>query len=562
MRLTIGRQILAVCMLVTLAFTGLNVYTYVQINSMKDGYDGIIKRSAPLVFDVKDLEKGLNAQSALVRAYILTADNKYRIQYDESRTAMDKTIESLESKLITPEGKEKVTAVKAALAEYHGIADMALRVRRDQGQEEAVKFVASAGPKIKNTEEKMTDITKFLTERMELRTKQNEAAADGMQHIILSLNAVGLLFAIVTTILLSRRISRPLAAVVAVAEEIAEGDLKSKSIQYSGNDEIADLLGAFTKMTSNLQLLVGQVVKASEQVAAASEQLTASAEQSAQAAGQVAETVIAVASGAEDQTKAIDDANTVVKDMVFAIGRIADSSNQVTAQSVETARAAEAGGEAVVLATKQMDTIKQSVQESSKVVQKLGDSSKQIGEIVDVITQIAGQTNLLALNAAIEAARAGEQGRGFAVVAEEVRKLAEQSHGAALKISDIVKDIQGETELAVESIQQGTVEVVRGTEVISATGSRFGDIVELVRNLNGQLHEISATTEELSAASDKVVHSVDRVKHIADETAGNTETISAAAQEQSASMQEIASSSQALAHMAEGLQEVVQRFKL
>ena len=130
------------------------------------------------------------------------------------------------------------------------------------------------------------------------------------------------------------------------------------------------------------------------------------------------------------------------------------------------------------------------------------------------------------------------------------------------KITIIIKEIQGDTKSAVTTMEQGTGEVTRGTEVIAATGEQFNKIAVMVQSLNNQIQEISAASEELSASSAHVIDSVDSVKVIAAETAGNTQTISAAAQEQSASMQEIASSSQALAHMAGELKEILSKFRV
>lgn len=200
--------------------------------------------------------------------------------------------------------------------------------------------------------------------------------------------------------------------------------------------------------------------------------------------------------------------------------------------------------------------------QSADGVQRLGENSRQIGEIVDVISGISAQTNLLALNAAIEAARAGEQGRGFAVVADEVRKLAEQSQLAAKKIATIIKEIQCQTETVVKIMNQGTVDVDRGTIVIAATGERFQHIVLLVQDLTGQIEEISVSAQEIAASGDKVENVVDHVKSMSIHTADNTQTISAAAEEQAASMEEISSSSRALADMADKLQVEVLKFKL
>lgn len=562
MRVTIGKQILLVCMMVVIAFTGINVYTYYQIDNIQNGYDSVLSRSVPLVLEVKDLNIELKSQSALVRGYILTANPQYTQSYNHSKDKMNGIMSSLENKLQTPEGKEKVNDLKIALKNYQMVADQGISLRDTAGQQEALQAVAAAGAKIQAAEKVMNDTVQFLAERMDLRIKENDSAADTIQQM-LGLWALIIFFAAcIATFYLARRIARPLSALANAAQNIANGNLTLATIHYQANDEISDLIMAFRSMTEHLRNLVTQVAKSSEQVAAASEELTASSEQSAQAAGQVAETITNVATGATHQVDAVEQAVATVQEMTTEINHIASNSHKVSDKSGETARAAAAGGEAVLQAAQQMQAIKNSVSQSAQVVEKLGQRSQQVGEIVEVISGIAGQTNLLALNAAIEAARAGEQGRGFAVVADEVRKLAEQSHEAAKKISTIIRDIQAETTIAVTSMNQGTTEVTKGTEVIAATGDRFTFIVTMVEELNREIQEISVTTEELSASSTEVVHSVNKIRKVASDTAADTETISAAAEEQSASMEEIASSSQSLAHMASELQGVISKFRL
>jgi len=174
---------------------------------------------------------------------------------------------------------------------------------------------------------------------------------------------------------------------------------------------------------------------------------------------------------------------------------------------------------------------KDAVEESAEVVQGLGERSKQIGEIVSVITGIAEQTNLLTLNAAIEAARAGEAGRGFAVVADEVKNLAEESKGAAEKISTLIKETQSETERAVKSMEAGTAEVEEGANIVNEALVALENIAAGSQEVANMVEEISASTQQQQVGIENVVKSIDGIAAVAQESAAGTQEASGAAQE-------------------------------
>ncbi|MDR3564278.1 MAG: methyl-accepting chemotaxis protein [Negativicutes bacterium] len=361
-------------------------------------------------------------------------------------------------------------------------------------------------------------------------------------------------------VVLARRFTAPIVSMQCQAERISQGDLTQK-IDIASKDEIGLLGRALDAMVVNLKNLIGQVQRDAEQVSASSDQLTASAEQSAQAANQVAASITTVAQGADKQLGVVRDAAAVVEKMSESIRQVAANANTVSEQSARTAETAKEGGESIERAVRQMTGLEKTVSASAQVVTRLGERSKEIGQIIGTISGIAGQTNLLALNAAIEAARAGEQGRGFAVVAEEVRKLAEQSQEAAKQIENLIGQIQNETGKAVQAMDEGTREVKAGTGVVNEAGIAFQQIIGMVTQLSDQVGEISTAIQQLANGSQQIVTSVGEIDKLTKAATGETQTVSAATEEQSASMEEIASSSHSLAKMAENLQRAVGKFR-
>lgn len=355
---------------------------------------------------------------------------------------------------------------------------------------------------------------------------------------------------------------RPLKAVVNELKEVSNGNLAVNTVTINSYDEIGELSHAVTVMTKKLRVLIKQVLQGSEQVASSSEELTACAGQSAQAATQVAVSITDLANGTEKQRQSIYDTSAALEQMSTSIQQIATNTNTVAEASEKTAVVANEGGSAVKSAVNQMNIIEKTVMDSAEIVAKLGERSKEIGQIVDTISGIAGQTNLLALNAAIEAARAGEQGRGFAVVAEEVRKLAEQSQDAAKQIATLISEIQGETTVAVAAMNNGTREVKTGGEVVQKAGQSFEKIVSLVNDVSGQIREVSVAIQQMSSGSQQIVAAVRDIDMISKNIAGQTQSVSATSEEQTASMEEIASSSQALATIAQDLHSAVTKFQV
>ncbi|OCL27730.1 hypothetical protein U472_04040 [Orenia metallireducens] len=208
-----------------------------------------------------------------------------------------------------------------------------------------------------------------------------------------------------------------------------------------------------------------------------------------------------------------------------------------------------------------INRMKISAQDVSGIIFALGENSKEIDEIVNLIGNIAEQTNLLALNAAIEAARAGEYGRGFAVVADEIRELAEESSVATSNIAKLIRNIQNQVDKAVEQMKNSEGVVSDSVESIEETVDRFKDIKEIALELSQVIQSVTFNIDSMNHKSHDIKNAIDNMASVTEEFAANTEEVSASSQQQSAITQEIISSSQELAIMSTDLSKLVDRFK-
>ncbi len=372
----------------------------------------------------------------------------------------------------------------------------------------------------------------------------------------------GVILVIVILFFIARSIANPIKEMAAIAQQVADGNLTVQVQQASGKDELGILADSFRKMLNSLRTLIRQTGQASEQVAASSEQLTASAQQSAEASNNVAQSIQQVALGSEKQVSAVNDTSAIVEEISATMEEVAATAGEMANLSNQTVIAAKEGKKSIDTAVNQMSAVSSGSKQAQIAAEALKVSSAQIGEIVGLISTIAGQTNLLALNAAIEAARAGEQGRGFAVVAEEVRKLAEQSETAAQQIKGLVEKNHGSINGVVGAIDIAIRDITQGVELVNVAGTSFAAINEQISQVTEQVAIIAKAVSEAALGSQRIVSSIKDVEKLSRDAAAESQNVSAATEEQSASMEEIAASSQALAKLAEGLQLSVSKFRI
>jgi methyl-accepting chemotaxis protein len=354
----------------------------------------------------------------------------------------------------------------------------------------------------------------------------------------------------------------PVKKISKAFKRIEKGDLEVSFASDFSDNEIGDAAKSCQKVLIRIRTLVKEVQQIGETVASSSQELASSSEQMNATAQQLSSSTQQISRGSSTQAERVEETAKIIGTMTKSVDDIATNSQTAKETSSEASEIAQIGMESVNESVQKMEQIYQSVNASADVIQTLGERSKEITQILDVITNITDQTNLLALNAAIEAARAGEHGRGFAVVAEEVKNLAEDSKEAADRIDIIIKEIQANTGKAVESMSQGTKEVSEGKEIVDKAGEALGQVAVMSQKTAELVEDISFATEQQKAGTEMVAAAIDEIATIAEESASASEESASGVEELTASMEEMTSRAQELSETAVTLHTSIGSFKV
>ena len=491
-------------------------------------------------------------------------------EIDAARAAAGEFIANYD-KTITSGPVEDAAKAKAFAARTKYIADnqkarqLARLATTPQTQAEFIKYYEQTlDASFREYIADLEDLIQIVTKANIAEQKAFNDTSANMITMFITIVITATIILFVLGMFLARNITTVLGEVTDMALNMSENDLTHKLSPKTTTrlDEFGDMGRALDTMQTNLNTSMKSIGSIAENIAASSEELTANADQTAKASTDVANSTTVILSSTEEAGRQLEKALELVKNSEVSLQDMADSANTVAGTAVNTSGTAQEGYQSVETAVISINSVGKSTSRVTEAVTELKDSSTKIGEIVEMITGIASQTNLLALNAAIEAARAGEHGRGFAVVAEEVRKLAEESGGAAEQIGELIRKNTVSIEHTVSLMDEQRSLVDQGVEKVNLSGEAFAKILSMIENLTSQIQNISAGVEETAAGSKQIVTANEAVAAAAGKTMEEVTNVSAAAQEQAASTEEIASSSQVLAQMAEELNIISSKFKL
>jgi len=315
-------------------------------------------------------------------------------------------------------------------------------------------------------------------------------------------------------------------------EEIANGNLTAEV--KVGEDVTGVIAESVNGMVGQLRSIIDRVKTATVEVSSSASQIQA--------------TTASLSKGSEEQSAQIVGTSTAVKEMASSIQKVADKTEESADVAKDARKRAGEGSAAVAATIDGMNRIRTQVQETSKRIKRLGESSQEIGEIVQLISDIADRTSILALNASIQASMAGDAGQGFAVVAEEVERLADRSNEATKQISTLIKAIQTDTAEAISGMEESTKEVVEGSKLAAEAGQTLSDIDNVSSQLAELIDSISLAAKQQARGAEEVSKSMIEISEVTQQTAAGTS--------------QAAVSVSHLAELADELRGSVSQFKL
>ena len=535
---------------------------------------GVVKAWSDNFRIISDMSDNLNSARLKASMIFITDDPAKQAQllkeFNDSKAEFEKNLDLADQWVTTheftnPEGKEKSEAALQTIKEnwkaYQDASKKTLDLYKAGKKEDAAdSFENVARPSFLNIQKTILEEKGFSADQIDKFDNEANATYARVRTTMIIVLALVLLITIGVVAYLMREIKSGVNAVLKGAKEGEARNLAYR-IPVDRSDEFGHIAASFNHMFDEFRDMTKEFQASADIVDQSAIQLTETAEQSAEATQSIAQSITEVAGSTQEQMDYV----TKTKEEVDAFSEGVDKSlatmNTICRHVEVTTQMTQEGGKLVQATVEQMHSIADTVEQSSAVIEKLGERSKEIGAIIDTISGIAEQTNLLALNAAIEAARAGEHGRGFSVVAEEVRKLAEESQEAATKISDLIAAIQKETGAAVSAMETGRTEAEKGRANVQSTGEGFKAIMDRIEGIHSDTQLIMGTMQDIDESGKKIVGYTDNIHGSSQKISSSTETVSAAAEEQSAGMEEIAASSRQLAEQAQKLKDALGKFR-
>ena len=534
-------------------------YNYFQNEKFMDSSAHIINEEVNLLSMAYELSNSMNAQLAAARGYVLTGDADYK---DAFARYVQQSLEIQQSFQQYDSYKDIEKTVDDA-TEWNTIIQQDVFPLYDQGNiNGAITMLASLDARSNAIYDEYKTFVQM--EDIEIKDRGNSIANDmnSTKTILLILSYILTATAIILAFYLSSTISKPIKRLMDRIESIASGNLNHEPLTVTSRDEVARLTVATNAMGNQLKDIVMNIQEGASSVTNSSNSLKVAAHEVTNGMNQTTETVEQIANGTEAQASSASDLRVIMQTFTQNVEHANENSTKVQTHSENVQAMTEEGRKLIHDTEQQMYKIDTIVKQAVNRVEGLNDQTREITQLVQVITEIADQTNLLALNAAIEAARAGEQGKGFAVVADEVRKLAEQVSHSVSNISTIVNKIQNETNIVTRSLVEGYEEVEKGSKQTHISSETYQTISVAVTEMVSNIKSVSQNLQHIANNTSDIDSAIENIAAVSEQSAASSQQTAATIQEVASSMESVAQNADQLNSTADKLQQVVQQFKL
>ncbi|MCX8132252.1 MAG: methyl-accepting chemotaxis protein [Clostridia bacterium] len=519
------------------------------------------------MYDLSEAKSHLMEIRLAVLTHVLNDDAGIKKQQEEFIAKNDQEylehIKVYKATYLVDAERNGLNTLENAYESYSSVRENVLKFSTEGKKEESLKLANSEGIAAFVKAVKVLDelINTQITEAEKLYTASEEEY-DNIMRGFPTIISICLIMGIALSFITLKAIVGPVRKVTRRLDEIAHngGDLTQR-IGIDSKDEIGQLSKSFDQFVGSLQFIIRDVSLSAKTMLESSKQLSYASGESNKAMEQIAQVVNNIAGGTSDNVAVTEETTASLTEAARFSESTALISKKTNENSIKVMEAAEAGAQQVSEIAVSMKDIAGSSKEVAAVINNLNHSSIKIGEIVQLINNIAGQTNLLALNAAIEAARAGDAGKGFNVVAEEIRKLADESSRAAKDIVELIKENRIESENAVETVNEVDKMVGVCAEKAYEVKANIDNIINNIKNVTKQIGEINRDVEKQAIITEEITKAMGNIASNANDMAAGTEEMSASIEEQVGTMEELEATAHQLSEVADKLNKITSGFK-
>ncbi|MBV5112636.1 methyl-accepting chemotaxis protein [Bacillus altitudinis] len=551
--------LIVICVLFV-SILGFSSFIYYKTDQ---SYKALLTKEVKLYQTSLELEALLQKQEAQIKTYVVVQDAENLQKIEQTYEEINKKTAEASKMSTVKQAKNLLDQISEKNYLYYTSTNRLFNSLNMQNQKE---FNTRLSQELQPIEQEIHTFTKEfaqtqLKQRDQKISQLNEESNQLLLTLILVSAAIIVGFLVIGTRFV-HRMTKPIVSVTHAARRMADGDLTLEEIKVTSKNEIGQLGTAFNQMTAHLRQLILQVQNGSRQLADSAAQFEETISQTISASEQTSSSIEQVSEASREQSDAVGKVASSIQEVSTGMHNAAEHTSDVSGHSISVTEKAEEGASLIQQFVKQMSSIKESVNEHHSTMANVQVQFTGIQGLLGNIHAIADQTNLLALNAAIEAARAGEHGRGFAVVADEVRKLAEESSQLTDQISQLLANVNKDTERSSQSMTKVERDVAEGVKVSQLSEQSFQEILESIRDISMKAEELSATTEQISASTEEISQTIGVIEEGAKRNSEETEYMSAAVEESLAANEEMKAAAEDLKSLSQSLKTSISSFKI